>query len=212
LTLVALVMGGCGADDGGDKADAGSTQAKKPRRGYENSACISDARHLLLDAFNNITCAQALPVVDAYDQVLDDKCTLSQLKNGTCEVPDGGEAPYGSWKVKRGPGDDKAAWTKSSTPAQSFNAGATRRSGCEGEDADITDLDGATCEEAQHAYNTYQPLVLKCPSESGEVECDVPNWHVESFEPGRYMWASVGAGAYKEFIAEMTPLSPRFPR
>ncbi len=73
----------------------------------------------MLDALDDITCARARQVVEAYAERYED-CSLRQLTSGDCTVPDGAEADYdervrksplGTWKVKLARGSENAAWT-----------------------------------------------------------------------------------------------------
>jgi hypothetical protein len=216
--LVAIVLAGCGADH---TAGAGSPETDRPSRAYDSDVCISDTRHLELGDFQQIDCAQALEVLEAYDAKVDDTCTLTQLRNGDCEVSGTSGASYGTWKVKSD-GATHFDWSgaDSSNSGKAFAAKPTQHSNCRANDgkqtAEITDLKEVTCHEVQQVWENYQPLVLKCtPEDLEEVTCRVPDrsknpadrWAVGDIGGGDgslYLWEGAGLNTFdKQFTAKL---------
>jgi hypothetical protein len=218
LVLLTLILAGCGAED---TAGAGSPETDRPSRAYDSDVCISDARHLELGDFQKIACAQALEVLEAYDARVDDTCTLTQLRNGDCEVSGNGGASYGTWKVEL-EGTAYFDWSgaDSSNSGEAFEATPTQRSSCQADDgrqaAEIIDLKEVTCHEVQQVWENYQPLVLECtPADLEEVTCHVPDrsenpadrWAVGDIGGGDgslYLWEGAGLNTFdKQFTAKL---------
>jgi hypothetical protein len=222
LVLLTLILAGCGAENGDD----GSPGPDRPSRGYEtvnDDGCISDARKMQLVDLRNIGCAQALKTLEAYDAMVDDSCTVTQLRNKTCEVPAQGGAPYGTWKVNQDQDQVGFYWTgaDSSNADQAFAATATRRSSCFSEAgskaANFTkyreeDWSAMTCDEVRQAWKAYEPLLRQCSTADLQDGCEVPArdqapeayWEVESWESGLYTWTGQGTtNSLQQFVAEL---------
>lgn len=69
LVIATLLAGGCGSDNGRDRADSGSTGAKRPSRAFEGATaggpkCVSNKPVRALSELKNITCEQWVQVID----------------------------------------------------------------------------------------------------------------------------------------------------
>ena len=92
LVLAALLAAGCGDNNGENKADAGSTQTDRPRRGYEQpGGCTGEdpcckGEDAYLTDLDGMTCAEAQEAYNTY-QSLVLQCSTEELEGGECNVP-----------------------------------------------------------------------------------------------------------------------------